>query len=161
MTIDYDKVITKNSFDTEVVSKWFNVNKFNMKICEITIPIFKNNLCLCVGKYSDFEKMLKHHYERTPDNDNPMACYSWITDPETKEKRKFLLLTEQQRNAKNFGTITHETHHFTHSVLEDIGIDYGRGGEELFAYFQGYVTELVVRALVELEKAELLKVKKK
>jgi hypothetical protein len=37
-------------------------------------------------------------------------------------------------------------------ALERIGIDYGRGGEELFAYFQGHFMELTIKAFVELTK---------
>lgn len=160
MQITYEKQITKKPFLNETISNWYKVSKFDLQICELDFPIFCLRLAVCFGDYAEYQKMLKHYYEREIEGGiAPLACYTWVDDPDTHEKRKFLLITENEWTAKDYGTLAHEIHHFVHLSLKDIGIDYGEGGEELFAYFQGYVMELVVRAFVELKKTKQTKKK--
>ena len=62
-----------------------------------------------------------------------------------------ILIQENNWTAKNYGTLAHEVHHLTHCGLEEKGATYGTGGEEVYAYTQGFFMEMVVRALINLK----------
>lgn len=158
----YKKVLCRQTMITETISKWYQPAGFDVSLCQLQAPMFGFVFTLIYGKYSEWEKFMYKHHSREADNDNPLAVYAWTIDPSSKEKVKYLLITENNWSGQDYGTIAHELHHLTHMSLDDIGIKYGGSvNEELFAYFQGYFMELVVRAFVALKQATVKPLPKK
>ncbi len=150
MKILHDKLVTRNENREVTITRWVRPKGYKLAVCEMSCNVFKSSLILCFGKSSEFKKFVKEYadYDCDIENANALYVYTKIKD----ETYNFILIQEFDYRAKDFGTLCHELHHFTHLSLERIGIDYGRGGEEVFAYFQGHFMEMIIKAFVELSK---------
>lgn len=154
-----EKDITKKKMTETVISVWSKIKDYDLVACDISVSMFRSNLIFCVGSNKEFARMLltEHDYKL---EGSGRAFYVYVTNKEGI-RTNYILIQGNDWSAEDYGTIVHELHHFTHIYLQQhVGCSYGEGGEEFFAYFQGYHMELVVSALVELKKA-LKKSKKK
>ncbi len=149
--ITYEKVITKKSYEKQLITQWVKVSGFNLSACTINDPVMKLSLNLVHGTFDEFKAFIKKTYEEDiPFNDASALALSF----EDKEhcRWNWVLITENNWYAVDYGTICHELHHFTHFGLTEKGVTYGEGGEEVYAYTQGFFMEMVVRAFQELHK---------
>lgn len=146
-----DKALSKAKYTDEIVSSWYKAKGFDLVYCQVWNKMF--GLCLNVvyADLDEFARWIKSKHNYTVEKGDALAMYLYIENP-NGEIFKYMLIQTANWTADQYGTICHELHHFTHLALADIGIEYGRGGEELFAYFQGHYMEMVVRAFIELHK---------
>lgn len=156
MKYDLHKKFVGKTLKQEIIGPWYKPKGFDLTFCQLASPMFGFVLNLVYGTYDEWEKFMVKYHDRSKDNADSLAVYCWATDPKTQENVKYLLITQNTWSAKDYGTICHELHHFTHLALDTIGIEYGRAGEELFAYFQGHFMELVVRAFIELNSKKTI-----
>lgn len=140
-----------------VVSRWIKPKGYDLAVCEINSSMFVTSLVLIYGKFDEFKRFVRDRDNYDCDHDN--ACAMYVTVKTEGEIRNYILIQQNEWRATDYGTICHELHHFTHRALSNIGIEYGAGGEELFAYFQGYFMEVVIKAFVELKKSKKYKTK--
>lgn len=149
MKLQY-KSITNKEMKVTVIGKWHKFTDYNIYACDITNEMFKTNLILCFGDLKDFARLIKDQDEYDVEHSDALALYCWTT--KNGSRSNYLFFKENNWTAENYGVICHELHHFTHLVLESIGVTYGTAGEELYAYHQGHYMEYVIRALMELQK---------
>lgn len=121
--------------------------------------MFGLNLVFVVGDYNEFRNYVKFHDDYDIGKKDCGGMYVY-TDEKDGEMKRYLWVPSKDFTSNGYGTLCHELHHFTHQSLGDRGITYGTAGEELFAYFQGYFMELVVKAMVELDRIEKLEFEK-
>ena len=153
------KLFTRDTKEETVISEWYTPNLADILMCEIHNEMFGVSLRLCYGTYEEFKKLLKEAHNYDTGHESCKAMYCWIE--RNGETFKYLLIQKMDWTANDYGTIVHELHHFTHLFMKEIGVDYGEGGEEVFAYFQGYYMELVVRAFMGLTKQKNKNTEKK
>lgn len=142
----------------QVIGPWLKPKGFDLYLCDVFNPMFDINLMLCFGSLKEFSRYILEREEYVVESKTALAMYVYTN--KNDKRSNYLIFTENEWCAKDYGTIAHELHHFTHFALDAIGVTYGIGGEELYSYFQGYYMELCVLALNELQKS-LNKKKKK
>lgn len=150
--IKYDKILVSKERKEQVISEWIKAKGFDLSICTLRCVSLKLNVNLVFGEFEEFKKFIWETYKKEIEYKSANAFFLQFDKPECTWN--FLLITENDWTAEDYGTICHELHHFTHFGLTEKGISYGEAGEECFAYVQGYFMELVVRAFVELRKAK-------
>jgi len=143
---------TTKEFRTSLISKWVYEKKHNLYVCTIYEQTLGIALNLVYGKLDDFNKMIKEKHGIDTTVGSCVALALHFKDDTTKIGWNFVLIQENGWYAKDYGTICHELHHATHFAINEKGITYGDGGEELYAHTQGFFMEMVVRAFVELNK---------
>jgi hypothetical protein len=154
-----EKIIVKKENNERVISRWVKPKGYDLAICELYNYMFGVGVTVVFGKMDEAKKFVKDRTEYEIEHDNANAMFVWAKHE--NEDKKFLLFTENNWAAEDYGTICHELHHFTHHVIdEEIGASYGKEGEEFYAYFQGYFMGLVVLAFSEL-KQQLSRVENK
>lgn len=161
MIIEAEKWLTKNELREVAITRWMKPKGFKLSICEFSNKMFGLNLILVHGEIKEFSKFIKDKNDYTCEHESAKALFVWTKNPKSNETEHYIVITECDWYADDYGTICHELHHFTHFGLESIGIDYGRAGEELFAYFQGYFMTSMVKAFQELKKVTSKKIKKR
>ncbi|MGV8131595.1 MAG: hypothetical protein ACP5N7_05855 [Candidatus Pacearchaeota archaeon] len=148
--LQYEKIISKNEFKEVLISKWMKPKGYELEMTQLSLMAFGIYTNLIFGKYSEFKKFIKDKHNFDTEHE---ACMAMVVQVKDKGVTwNYMLIQENEWSAENYGTIAHELHHLTHFVLSDKGVNYGEGGEEVFAYIQGYFMELVVRAFIELKK---------
>ena len=154
------KVLVSKKHNVSIISSWVKPGNFDLSICTIDEPSLNLSLNLILGSLEEAKKFIKEEYGESPIKNlgNGTIAVSFNV-----EKEGFLYnyinIQKNEWLAMDYGVICHELHHFTHHALAEKGIDYCEGGEELFAYIQGYFMENVVRALITIGK--VMKNKKK
>lgn len=162
MKISMRKVIVKETMKEEVISEWVQPKDFDLKCVCLTVPAFKLSLNIAYGSYAEFKKFLKKEFDIDTEHKdcNAMA----VTFDKDGTAWHWMNIQVNDWRAEEYGTICHELHHVTHFMYEKMGVTYGSAGEEAYAYLQGHLMELVVRAFVMLDKKlrpEKFKKKKK
>lgn len=146
------KALTKQTYKLPIVNEWVMQKGYDLKLCAISNHTFNLNLNLVYGSYEEFKKFLKEQFDTPLEHESCVAMVvSGIKDKEGVVWH-FMLIQSNDWTAKDYGTLAHETHHFTHFGLGEKGISYGEAGEECFAYVQGYFMEMIVRSFVQLNK---------
>lgn len=110
------------------------------------------SLNVVFGDFKEFKNFIKNKHDQNIATKHANAMYVGIDEPQC-----FWHYINIQKNnwlAEDYGVLCHELHHFVHGALEEKGCIYGSGGEEVYAYMQGYFMELLVRAFIELKKNE-------
>jgi hypothetical protein len=159
MKIALQKVITRKVHKEQTISEWCQPKGYKLSVCTLQTEAMKLTLNLVFGEFEEFKRFIKNTYEQDIKHNSANAfCMQFEHE---KTTWNFMLITQNDWTAQDYGTIAHELHHFTHFALTEKGVSYGEGGEEVFAYTQGYFMELVVRAFVELRKALKTNRKKK
>lgn len=153
MMIKQEKFLSKNEMREVIITRWIKPKGYKVSLCEFKNSTFPINLILVFGDIKEFAKLVKERSDYDVEHVNTAQALFVHVKNTVGEMDNYILITKNEWMADDYGTICHELHHFTHQALEQIGIDYGRAGEELFAYFQGHYMELVCRAFVELRKA--------
>ena len=146
------KYLVHKEMKEVVVSRWLQAKHFDLRCVNILAPMFNMTLNVAYGSYDEFKKFLKKEFDVDTEHKNAMAmvvtfehenvCWHWMN------------IQKNDWTAEDYGVLAHELHHFTHFSLKEKGITYGEAGEELYAYFQGYFIELVVRAFAQLHKTQ-------
>lgn len=145
------QTICKKEYKLPLIGKWYKPKDLDLYTCDISVPALNLNYMLVFAKIDEFAKYVKKRCDYKVQNvENANALYVYIN--ENGNNDKYIVFTEYDWTAKDYGTICHELHHAVHSALDDIGISYGQAGEEVYAYLQGHLMELVVRAFMELHK---------
>lgn len=152
MKIVIDKMISKNIYKLEAIGEWYKPKGFDLSMTNIDNAPQKISVNLIFGKYAEFKRMILEHFGEKLDHDDCNAMCVQLKDKEGKTCN-FILIQKNDWTAEDYGTLCHELHHLTHFALTEKGVSYGEGGEEVYAYLQGYFMEMVVRAFVELHKA--------
>lgn len=151
MKITLDKVISKNTYQLEAIGEWYKPKGYDLAMTNIDCDALKINVNLVYGTLDEFKKMILHQFNEKVEVVSCIAMYIQIE--ENSKPWHFVLIQGNEWTAQDYGTICHELHHLTHHALEEKGVTYGTGGEEIYAYVQGHFMELVVRAFVEYKKA--------
>lgn len=157
MKIEYEKFLNNIELQEVAITRWIKPKGYDLAVCEFANKMFGLNLILSFGSIQESRRLILSKTKYDIGEESPLALYVWHKDNETGVSTRFLLITENDWTAKDYGTICHELHHFAHNALDTIGVTYGSGGEELYAYFQGYFMELIIKAFQELRKAKRLK----
>lgn len=152
MKLIYEKIITKKEYTETIISKWIKPKGYDLSMTSISIECLRINVQLVFGEYSEFKKFIKdkHSFDIIHNDCTAMV----VTLNHEDLHWNYILIRENEWKSEHYGTICHELHHLTHFALTDKGITYGETGEELYAYLQGYLMELVVKAFIELKKAK-------
>lgn len=150
MKIPMQKVIIRDTMKEEVISVWVQPKGFDLKCVCLTVPALKLSLNLAYGPYTEFKKFLKKEFDQDTEHKdcNAMA----ITFEKNGTSWHWMNIQVNTWRAEEYGTICHELHHVTHFMLSKMGVEYSMAGEEVYAYLQGYLMELVIRAFVMLDK---------
>ncbi len=152
MNIVSEKNLTKNVMKEEVISQWFKPKGFDLSLVTLDNSMFRLTLNVCLGTFDEFKRFIQStHSDAKIEHDAALAMYVQVK--ESKETFHHILITENDWTASDYGTICHELHHFVHYALDEKGASYGLGGEEIYAYMQGYFMTVIIRAFVELGKA--------
>lgn len=157
MKIKFQRYITRKTRNEQTISEWIQPKGFNLSITTIQTDSMKITLNLVYGEFEEFKKFIKHTFDQEIKHSSANAfCMQFEHE---KTTWNFMLITTNEWTAPDYGTICHELHHFVHFALDEKGVSYGAGGEEVFAYLQGFFMEMCVRAFVELSKANKKKKK--
>jgi hypothetical protein len=148
--VAYDKVITDKEYKQSIISGWVKAKGYDLSVCTISSKTLKLSLNLVYGTFDVFKEFIQKEHGKEIKFDNAEALYLQVDDKDCAWN--FILIQSMDWTANDYGVICHELHHFTHYGLEEKGVTYGTGGEEVYAYVQGHFMELVVRAFVELKK---------
>lgn len=147
--------ITKHEMREVTISRWVIPKGYKLAVCDLKDTIYNQSLTVVLGTTREFRRFIKDSYDYDVDCDSALAFYFQIKkDGKTSY---FMLIQENEWRASDYGNICHELHHFTHYMLDNLGLSYGLGGEEAYAYVQGYYMEQVCRAFVELKKTKYYK----
>lgn len=147
----FEKVISKNELKDALITKWLKPKGYDLAMTSINSEVFAVTVNLVYGKYDEFKKFIKEKHGFDTEFKDCVAMCLRIQD--NGVTWHYVLIQKNEWYAENYGTICHELHHLTHFVLDDKGIVYCRESEEVFAYVQGFFMEMVVRAFMELKKA--------
>jgi hypothetical protein len=151
MTIKHDKILVKKTREEEVITYWIKPKGFDLSMTTLTLPVLKLSLNLALGSLEEFKRFCKSEYGNEIDIHDCNACVISFR-AEDGTQWHWMLCTKQSWYAEDYGVMAHELHHFVHAGLDEKGCTYGAGGEEIYAYIQGYFMELVVRAFMMLGK---------
>ena len=148
--LKYEKVLVKETMKEDAIGQWLKPAKYELSVVPIYIPVFKITLNVAYGSFEEFKRFMLQEFEHKLEHHdaNAFAC----SFEHKGTTWNFINITTNDWTATDYGTICHELHHATHFSLENMGVTYGSAGEEVYAYMQGYLMELVVRAFVMLRK---------
>jgi hypothetical protein len=136
----------------EVISEWVRPGAYELAACTLRVPALNFSVNLVVGEFDEFRRYVReeHGHELRHEAARAMAvCF----DDAERTNWKFMILPETEWRAEDYGLLAHETHHMAHMALAEMGVTYGDACEEVYAHAQGHLTELSLRALVELGRA--------
>ncbi len=150
MQLNIEKTITKKELNSVLVSKWRKPKGYDLSFTDISCPSMKLTLNVMFGKYDEFKRFMKNMHDF--DTVHQACTAMCVMCKKDGTAWHYILIQENDWTADHYNTLVHELHHFIHFALDDKGVSYGMGGEEVFAYLQGYFMEMVVRAFIELKK---------
>lgn len=151
MKITIDKIISKNVYKTELIGQWFKPKGFDLSMTAINCPSLKICVNLVHGSFTEFKRMIYLQFGEDLKTDSCVAFACSLKD-KNGTQWNFVLIQENEWTAEHYGTLAHEIHHLTHFSLEEKGVTYGMGGEEVYAYLSGFFMEMIVRAFQELKR---------
>ena len=146
----FEKIVCKQEMKETVISQWMKPKGYDFVMTSLELNVFNATAHLIFGKYDEFKKFAKDKHNFDTEYKSCTAMVVHIED--NGVQWHYILIQENDWTADHYNTIVHELHHLTHFLLDGKGVSYGIGGEEVFAYVQGYFMELVVRAFVMLKK---------
>lgn len=158
MKIVIDKIISKNVYKTEIIGTWYKPKGFDLSMTAINCPSLKICVNLIFGTYEEFKRMIYIQFGEDLKSDTCIAMAVNLKD-KNGVQWNFVLIQENEWTAEHYGTLAHEIHHLTHFSLSEKGVNYGEGGEEVYAYLTGYFMEMIVRSFQELKRATVKKKK--
>lgn len=148
------RTVTRKEYTPPAIGKWMEPAGYDLCVCDIQIHALCLSFHLCFGNLDEFWRYAKEHSGLDRDDGVYEALCAFIENPDGGENIRYILITENNWAAEDYGTICHELHHAIHFALNDKGVKYGDAGEEIYAYLQGHLMELVVRAFLELKRAK-------
>lgn len=148
--ITVESTIVEETMIEEIIGKWIKPKDFNLTCNSIRVPVFKFNLNIAYGEFEEFKRflILKFGHDVKYEAAHAMVC-SFKKDG---IQWHWMNIQQMQFTAEDYGTMVHELHHFAHFAMEEMGVTYGMGGEEVYAYLQGHMMEMVCRAFSMLRK---------
>lgn len=152
MILEFEKTFVKDVMKEEVVGSWVKPKGFHLAAVSLHNSALKLNLNLVYGKFPEFKRFISKEFDETIDHKESLAYYIGFDHKGTRWH--FVNIQKNDWLAEDYGTLAHELHHFVYGALYEKGVEYGRGGEEVFAYIQGHFMELVVRAFLMLKKRQ-------
>lgn len=150
MKIVVEKDITKELSEV-ILDKWVKINNFDLFQTSIPCTPLKLDLNLFYGDFKEFKKFIQTSFDDVK-IDHKAAVGFYLSIEKDGTTWHNLLITENNWLPEHYGTIAHEIHHFVHYGLEEKGVNYGSGGEEVYAYLSGYYMQMIVQAFVEFKK---------
>lgn len=150
MQLEYEKVLVKSTMQEDAIGQWLKPAKYDISIVPLNIPVFKITLNLAYGSFEEFKRFVLTKFEHQIEHHSANAMA--ISFEHEGTTWNFINIQKCDWTARDYGTICHELHHATHFSLTNMGVDYGTAGEEVYAYMQGHLMELVVRAFQMLHK---------
>ena len=126
--------VVKKGYRVSIVGSWFKAKGYNLYLVDLNVPMFDLVIILSFGKMEEFSRYLRDRYDYVMDNINHTDAM-FVSNLENKVQNALanhLNITSNEWRAKDYGTICHELHHAVHSTLTNRGVDYGKGGEEVF-----------------------------
>lgn len=151
------KYLSRKTYNPEVIAEWVKPKGFDLAITCIKDLTFNLSINLVFGDFHEFKKFIKNEYELDLEHDNARAYALRFSKPECDWN--YLLISDLDWRAQDYGTIAHEVHHMTHFALKDKGLTHSSDSEESFAHFQGFLMEMIIRAFVEYKKIKKSKKK--
>lgn len=152
-------LLTHQEYKEPIIGRWAKLKDYDIMGVDISTEMMGINLILLITEDEEMIRFVREQHHKVEDRMDKNGAYYQLTDPKTLKMHHYIQLKSYDITLFNtINTAAHEIHHFVHGVLRDKGIEYGEGGEELYAYMQGHFTEMVARALSQLYK---LKMKKK
>lgn len=149
-----EKYLVKKEYKEVVITQWIKPEGYKLAMCSLSCTSMKMDLNLFFGEYSEFKKFIKSEHDFDTEHETCIAMY--VQNKKDGIVYFNMIIQKNDWLAEDYATIVHELHHFIHFALEEKGVNYGTAGEEVYAYLQGYFTELVIRAFVELKKVKKL-----
>ncbi len=149
------KVLVHKEFKEVSVGRWVEITGYNLRAVCIEAPMFRISLNVAFGPYEEFKRFVKTRFDVDVKHSGANAMV--VTFEHEKTRWHWMNIQTCEWTAEEYGTIAHELHHFTHFGLTEMGVTYGEGGEEVYAYFQGYFMERVVRSFAILAKYDKVK----
>lgn len=134
------------------ITQWVKPKGYALAITTIRCQALHLHLNLAHGPLKEFKRFIRDEADYQIQHEAATAIYVFTTN-ESGNMDHWIDIPENEWCSNNYGAICHELHHFVHQGLDDLGVKYGEGGEEIYAYLQGYFMEQVVRAFVALKKA--------
>lgn len=153
MKIAFDKILVKETMEETTITNWYKPKGFDLAIITISDPLFRSALNLVLGKYKEFKRFLLEICDHEIDREEPQAILVFFTNKKDDNRMAyFMLIQSNDWLAEDYGTISHELHHFVHISLDKLGVKHSPESEETFAYKLGYFMERVVRAFMMYKK---------
>lgn len=146
------KSINKKEMKEALITKWYQLSDYDLKMVNIYSPSWAMTLNLVYGNFDEFKKFFADKHKKEVEYE---ACVAFFCSDKIKGiQHHYMVIQDQKFRAKDYGSIAHELHHFVHFALEEKGMEYHKSSEEAFAYLQGYFMEMTVRAFAELDRHE-------
>jgi hypothetical protein len=149
MKIDIDSIVVKETHAEDEIGQW--VKSHGLYCVPLYIPVFKFTLTIAYGSFEAFKSFMLKQFEHDVKHHSAQAMAVGFEDKEQTQWH-WLNIQSCEWSAKDYGTLAHELHHATHFMLEEMGVTYDTAGEEVFAYMQGHLMELTVRAFFSLKR---------
>lgn len=148
---DY-KYINQKEFRPTVISRWGSPNYApSASLCSIIHDESGMTLNLFIGSVEDFNTHCKNKYDKELVKRSYQALF--FSNESEGTTIYWIHLLKNEFLAEDYNSIVHELHHFIHYALSDRNqpyhLDYT---EEKYALMQGWFMEMVIRALVELNR---------
>ena len=150
MKLEYEKILVAETMKEDAIGQWLKPAKTELAIVPVNVPVFKITLNVVYGSFEEFKRFMLTKFEQKITHAKANAYAMSFEHNGTTWN--FINITSCEWTAQDYGTIAHELHHATHFSLENMGVTYGTAGEEVYAYMQGHLMELVIRAFAMLRK---------
>lgn len=143
------KIIVKETMREDVIGQWIKPAEFELSIVPIHANVFDFTLNVAFGAFTEYKNYILKEYGNEINSRDAAAMFNSFEDRKGR-RWHFINIQKNDWTANDYGTIAHELHHAVHYGLSSRGIDYHDTSEEVFAYLQGYLMEMVVRAFQKL-----------
>jgi hypothetical protein len=146
-----DRVITRKVLKMLIIDKWYMPKGYELSFTVIHDQSLNLALHLVVGEFEEFRRYVRQYYDEPIEHVDPAGFYLRLTIKGVTHN--YLYVEKNEWRSTDYGVICHELHHFVHHGLNNIGVTYGLGGEEVYAHVQGYFMEMVCKAFLEFRRA--------
>lgn len=146
------KTLTKQTRKVTTINEWLQPVGYKLHVCCLSSEMFGQSLNLVIAEEDEFKRWMRDEFKEEVKNRNYEALFYQFEDKEKHCQTNMMNLKKVDFYARDYGVLCHELHHFAHFALDEMGVTYGMGGEEVYAYMQGYFMELCVLAFNEYRK---------
>lgn len=159
--IEIEKTVTTKKLVTTLITSWKKIKGYDLTTCTLYFDVWSQELHLVHGKPEEFARYIKEvfNFSDGKTHSDSAAMYAWLIRDNVRYR--FICLQVLDFYPGDYGTLAHEIHHFVHAELQARGVVYSEESEEVFAYYTGTIMEYACRALNELRKHAIKKLKKK